>query len=260
MASKLSLLALGGFAVVLASKKKRRRRSDSSEAEVDEVVEEGWDDESGGVLEEDDLFEEIGEHEDLPPEGGGHLTPAQVILALEHPDKKAHLGGLYQIRLGDNLVMVAREALYGTREQLVDPHKRAAVLELAALIDCSRWNQMLYGADPSILNHQHPAIESGWSQVGISFNPIYTDNRTRMLAGKPPSGAAGNKFAFIYIPRINLDLLDMDGTVTTQGMNYPDRESGMGHNMIDPPIEILNLDTVDVVERDSYGCAIPEGA
>ena len=51
----------------------------------------------------------------------------------------------------------------------------------------------------------------------------------------------------------------MDGTVTTQGMDYPDDETGMGHNMIDPPREILDLGTVDVAERDSYGCVIPEG-
>lgn len=278
MTSSYHLLALSGAALFLASRKKKRKRpsseasdsaSDSaSDVEAGEDVEEGeeeeWEEGGGGLIDEDELFEEIGgEDDDIPGGGGGGgmlepATPAEIVLALEHPNKKAHLGGLYQIRPGDNLVTIAREALYNTRETINDAAKRNAVLELAVRIDCSPWNQALYGAAPGLLNPGHPAINDGVSSVGVSFNPIYTDNRSRMITGMAPSAASGTKFAFLYIPMINLDLLDMEGTVTTKGMNYPDTIGGLGHSMIDPPGEILDFGFDDIV-LSQVGCNLPEG-
>lgn len=266
------MLGLAGAAVFLASRKKNKRRSSSSKPNGEPVVEgeesidvdlfEEWEEEGedAGTIEMDDLFGDLGggEAPAPSPDVSPPSSPAEVVLALEHPDKKAHLGGLYQIRQGDNLLTVAREALWGTREVINDPIKRAAVVELAVRIDCSPWNQALYGASADALDTKHPAMENGWSNVAVSFNPIYIDNRSRMIAGKAPSASTGQKFAFIYIPMINLDLLDMEGRVTTEGMNYPDSEMGRGHNMIDPPAEILGLGFDDIVLNE-VGCDLPEG-
>lgn len=270
MPGRYQLIALTGAALVLASRgKKKRRKRPAAPAEVEELSEEDlfgeWEEEGeGGALEEEDLFEEIGEIDEdvevpLPgPADRSPATPAEVVLALEHPDQKAHLGGLYQIRPGDTPLIVAREALYGTRDPINDPEKRAAAIELAVRIDCSPWNQANYGVSPEVLDATRTSIKNGWSKVGVSFKPIYVDNRSRMIAGKSPSAARGNNFAFIYIPMVNLDLLDTEGLITTRGMNYPDTERGRGHNMIDPPDEILRLGFDDVFLSE-VGCNLPEG-
>jgi hypothetical protein len=276
MSTRYHMIALAGGALFLASRKKKKKKSSPTKSEVVEVevdsddgidvdLFEEWNEGGeGGLIEDEDLFEEIGGDDDevVDPDPGPDVSqpasPAEVVLALEHPDKVARLGGLYQIKPGDTLLTVAREALFGTRDPINDPDKRAAVLELAVRIDCSPWNQALYGASPEALNPDHPAVKNGWSQLGVSFNPIYTDNRSRMIAGQSPSAATGTKFAFIYIPMINLDLLDGEGRVTTEGMDYPDTMDGRGHNMIDPPLEILQMDFDDIV-LDEVGCDLPEG-
>ena len=280
MTARYHMLALAGGALFLASRKKKKKKrspaegeAEASETDVGDEVEGGidvdlfeeWDEGGeGGLIENEDLFEEIGGNEDETPtpEPGPDVSPpaspAEVVLALEHPDKLAHLGGLYQIRPGDTLLTVAREALFGTRDPINDPVKRAAVIELSVRMDCSPWNQALYGASEEALDTTHPAVQNGWSQMGVSFNPIYTDNRSRMIAAQPPSAATGTKFAFIYIPMINLDLLDGEGRVTTEGMNYPDTIEGRGHSMIDPPLEILQMGFDDIVLGE-VGCNLPEG-
>jgi hypothetical protein len=242
----LLLLGVGALAIV-SRKKKRRPPSSKIDSDDSELIEE---DEGEEVI---DLPEEGVAQEWVEPA----KSPQEILLSLEDARGKARLGSLYQIKKGDTLLKIAREALYGTRATIQDPDKRDAVVEFSVLIDCGPWNQAVAGRSSRFLKQGHAAINRG-SALGISFDPIYTDNRLRMLNGMAPSGAAGNSYAYIWIPMINLDLLDSEGIVTTKDMDWPDTEDGRGHSMIDPPNEILSLGFDDVTHRE-VGCKLADG-
>lgn len=249
------LLLFGVGALALVSKKKKKKRKPSSKVQADESVPSQED-----LKEEPEDFEEEVE-EDLGEGLEGDLeeekTPEEAVSSLEDAKGKARLGSLYRIKKGDTLLKIAREALYGTRATIQDPDKRDAVVALSILMDCGPWNQAVAGRSAKFLKPGHAAISRG-SSLGISFDPIYADNRLRMMSGMAPSGAAGNSYAYIWIPMINLDLLDSEGLVTTKDMDWPDTEDGRGHSMIDPPDEILSLGFDDVAHRE-VGCNLPDG-
>lgn len=248
------LLLFGVGALALASRRKRKPskrkvQSDTSIESEDEDVDGGGGDVAHFVDDDEFLEEEEPEKE---------RSIEEIISSLEDPKGKPRLGSLYQIKKGDTLLKIAREALYGTRATIQDPEKRDAVVALSILIDCGPWNQAVAGRSAKFLKQGHAALSRG-SALGISFDPIYTDNRLRMLNHMAPSGAAGNSYAYIWIPMINLDLLDTEGIVTTKDMDWPDtEEDGRGHSMIDPPAEILALGFDDVSHRE-VGCNLPDG-
>lgn len=247
------LLAVGVGTLVLVSKSKRRKRKKGAQSDTNAPTQE---DLKESVI---DLAEEAEEY--LEEEAHGvedkEKTIEEIILSLEDAKGKARLGSLYQIKKGDTLLKIAREALYGTRSTIQDPDKRDAVVALSILMDCTPWNQAVAGRSSKFLKPGHAAMARG-SALGISFDPIYTDNRLRMLNGMAPSGAAGNSYAYIWIPMINLDLLDSENMVTTKDMDWPDTEDGRGHSMIDPPSEILALGFDDVAHKE-VGCNLPDG-
>lgn len=261
------LLLIGAGALALASRKKKKRRKSSAtervqpdpepapspppereEAQVDEP-------EPGVEIEDEDFFDEDLLEEEESEEW---QSPEELILSLEDAKKKARLGSLYQIRKGDSPLKIAREALYGTRSTLQDPDKRDNVIALSILIDCVPWDQANYGRPARYLRPGHPAITKGASPLGISFDPIYADNRLRMMNGQAPSGASGNSYAYIWIPMINMDFLDAENVVTTRGMNWPDTETGRGHSMIEPPSSVLALG-FDDIKNTRVGCKLPDG-
>jgi len=256
------ILLIGVGALAIASRKKKRRRKPAAEEEMrpepapepepeperEESQVEEPDLDEGDLLDED-------EEEEEPEE---ERSPEEMILSLEDAKKKARLGGLYQIKKGDSLLKIAREALYGTRATIQDPEKRDNVIALSMLIDCAPWNQANYGRPARDLKPGHAAISKGASALGISFNPIYANNRLRMMSGQAPSGASGNGFAYIWIPMINMDLLDAEGMVTTKDMDWPDTEEGRGHSMIDPPSAVLVLG-FDDIKNTQVGCKLPDG-
>lgn len=178
----------------------------------------------------------------------------EVIEEWEHPEGMATLGRLYQIRLGDNLLDVAAEALFGSRDTREDATERQAVIDLSIRIDCAPWNQALYGKPQSELKGGHFGIKNKWTDLGISFNPVYSDNRERMLDGEKPTARPGKSFAFIWIPMIDMYLFDEQKVVSVQGMAH---ENG-GHSLIDPPIEVLELG-FDKIAAFEVGCNFPEG-
>lgn len=174
------------------------------------------------------------------------------------PDGRAQLGMLYQIKPGDTPLEICREALFGSRAPVSDPVLRRAAVDLLVRIDCSPWNQANYGVPLDELDDGHAGIDGYFTNRGVSFNPIYKNNKQRILDGFQPSSGHGSYFALIWIPMINLDRFDMDSIITTEGMYHPDTEYGIGGSMIDPPQEILNLG-FDEVSSSEVGCNLPEG-
>ncbi len=260
------LIAVGAGALVLASRKKKKRRRkkvvakevhvEGSTVEVEPVEVEPVEPEDLDEPEDEDLLDgfEVDESEVDQP-----TTMLEVLESLEDPSGLARLGSLYQVKLGDTLLEIAREALFGTRRDVLkDPAMRRAVVEMAIRIDCSPWNQTVYGRAKDQLRKGHPAITEGVSTLGISFDPVYADNRMRMADSNAPSAASGNHFAYPWIPQIDTDLFDSEGVVSTQGMDWPDTVEARGHNKIEPPKEILDLRFDDVVHRH-VGCHLPDG-
>ena len=174
----------------------------------------------------------------LPP-AAESLRPEDLL----SPNGRATLGCLHQIEYGDTSFEVCVEALFGSRDVVLNPAGRQAAMELLILVHSGRWNQILYGRDTFSENHHGSTC---WGQKEVSFGPIYIDNYKRLSDSLPPLNSEGRSFALIWIPMINLDAFDLYGRVTTEGMSHPDTENGIGGNMIDPPAEILSL-----VERDN---------
>lgn len=237
--NKKSIALIGGLgalaAYAMANKPRKKQAKDDEEKPIEEPVEEGV------VI-------------DTPEEW------KEYIEEWENYEGKATLGKFYQVQYGDSLFEICREALFGSRALVADPVKRRAIRDLAERIDCSPWNQTVYGREPEFLREDHAKmVNEYWSKLGVSFLPIYQDNRSRVLQGKSPTAAKGNHLPWIWIPMIDLYLFDETGMVSLEGMNYPDTEQGLGHSMIDPPAEILDLGFDEVATKDTAGCIFPEG-
>ncbi len=264
------LLAGAGALLLMAGKKKRRRSSGGSangsakseeeevvaDVEVEVEVESDLDEEEGDDFEPEDVVEE--EEEEIFEEMSNPSSPDQVLIRNIGPDGKSTLGKLYQIKMGDTPLEICREALFGTRELVTDAVKRQAAKDLLVRIDCSPYNQALYGVPLSELNEGHANIDSYFTAKGVSFDPIYQDNYKRIMDGEKPTSESGDHLALIYIPMVNLDLFDTQGVITTEGMYYPDNVDGMGYSMIMPPQEVLDLQ-FDEVTSPQVGCELPEG-
>jgi hypothetical protein len=217
---KILLLAgAGALLFMSAGKKKRRKPSSKTSGSVEEDLDKG----DEPILEDEDVAAAEPEAEDSEDEDRYEAMISKYL----DKDGRAQLGGLYQIKQGDTPLGVCREALFGSRDPVTSPVMRQAAIDLLVRIDCGPWNQ-------------------------------YTDNFDRMSDGDAPSGAPGSKFAFIWIPMINLDKLDMEGIVTTEGMYHEDSEAGRGGSTIDPPPEVLALGFDDII-AGTAGCDLPEG-
>lgn len=194
-----------------------------------------------------------------PAEAPREETLEEVLRRTESPDGRAHLGRLYAIKDGDTPLEVMREALFGSRAMVSDAWKRQAVVDLLERTECSPWNEANYSRGPEDLRPAHAAlVKSRYSQRGISFAPVYSNNRARMMIGKQPTSEPGKYFGYIWIPNIDIDHFDQTGEVTLLGMNWPDNEYGSGHSMIDPPWKIVRIGFADIT-RSTVGCEFPEG-
>lgn len=196
---------------------------------------------------------------EFPTLTGDEPKPAVVDVVKDLTSETPEVGHFYKIKLDDTLLEICREALFGSRDLLTDPAKRNAVLELAIRVDCSPFNQTLYGRPREDLKPGHAAVEQGITQKGVSFNPIYKDNLSALMSGKQPSAGSSTEFAFIWIPGIDIERFDTEGIITLEGQNWPDTEQfGIGHSKIDPPPEVLALGFEGVVSGE-VGCELPEG-
>ncbi len=246
------LLLLAGAALLLVSGRKKKRvvkAANSSDGVSGEDMDE-QDADSPTTTEATEPTETF--------EKPASVSPEDILAKYMSQDGRARMGMLYQIMAGDTPLSVCREALFGTREVSPDPAMRNATMELLIRIDCGPWNQATAGVPLSELRDRHAEIDSYFTQKGVSFNPIYQDNVARILNGLAPTSMPGHSFALIWIPMINIDKLDLEGIVTTEGMYHPDTASGIGGSMIDPPEAILALD-FDETSSDEVGCNLPEG-
>lgn len=171
------------------------------------------------------------------------------------PYGRAQLGMLYQVRASDTPISVCCEALYGTRE-CNTPEMRACAIELLIRMYCGPWNQALYAVEIENI-HDYPSEIDDRISVGISFEPIYQDNRKRIEDGLRPTAGMGFRFPLVWVPMIDVDLLE-SGIVTTRGMYHSDTYGAIGGNMIDPPKEILDIG-FEYVTKSKVGCNLPEG-
>jgi hypothetical protein len=180
--------------------------------------------------------------------------------ALESPEPAVE--SLYQIRYGDNPIEVARAALFGSRAPVNDPAKQQAIYEYILRIDCSPWNQAFYGRELEDLREDHRGLINQYARMGVSYNPIYANNRARLLSGLAPTSKGGRNFAFIWLPAIDPEAFAQDLTVTVEGQNWPDTEAGMGHSKLDPPGVILDMGDANsdrLGQEIEVGCELPEG-
>ena len=183
----------------------------------------------------------------------------EVLLRTESPDGRAHLGRLYGVKPEDEPLAVMREALFGSRAPVTEIWKRKAAIDLLERTECGPWNQANYAVPPEALHPGHAAlVAQRYSQRGIAFRPIYSNNRARMLLGQQPTSEPGQYYPYIWIPMIDVDHFDQTGEVTLQDMNWPDNTRGRGHSMIDPPFEIIDIG-FDEITNSSVGCEFPEG-
>ena len=202
------------------------------------------------------------EKEDAKPssiyEKDAGCTCADLLNAWMSPAGQPLIGRLYQAQRGDNHLLIARKALFGTSEPRVDPKERDAVIELSIRIDCSPWNQTVYGKPASMLAPGHYAVERGYTNKGIHYMPVFPDNYKRLSQGEPPLVGSGDSFPLIWIPKIDLHKFMQFGIITTEGQDYPDDGQG-SYNMIDPPPWIIDLQFEGDLEPGMVGCPLPEG-
>jgi len=254
---KLLILAGAGALLYMSAGKKKKKRSSSVSPK--EPEQEDLDKDDGGApVFETDSGESNAAAEDEASESLGDQRES-VLSKYLGPQGRSQLGSLYQIRQGDSPLAICREALFGSRDPVTDPIMRQAAIDLLVRIDCSPWNQAIYGVELSKLSAGHAQINEYWTQRGVSFDPVYSNNLERIDSGEAPSGAEGHHFALIWIPMINLDKLDMEGIVTTEGMYHDDGFGERGGNMVNPPSEILELGFDELSFQGVVGCNLPEG-
>jgi hypothetical protein len=230
------ILALGGLAALMLLRKESVVGAKHKDSDLDGTPHEGEDEPP--VAEEDSYEDLIAEWED--------------------PLGQPRIGRFYQVKNGDTLLTISREALFGNREPRREPRERQAVVELSIRIDCSPWNQATAGRARDEISSGHYAVEEGWTPLGVAFFPVHADNRTRMSKGVGPSVGGGKSLPYIWIPQIDLDALEQRGEVTTFGQNWDDDGKG-SYSMIDPPPWVIDLGFDDVVGDMEVGCNLPEG-
>ena len=212
---------------------------------------------------------EVGQNGAIGPVGEGDEfdddePPIDVNGSYEHlvaewegPEGRPVIGRFYQVKEGDSILAVAREAIFGSRDPRLEAWERQVVSDYSIRIDCSPWNQTLYGKDASMLQPGHRAVENGWSKIGVSFSPSFQDNRALMSQGAKPTSSSGGGHPYIWLPMIDLEALETDRTVTTMGQNWPD-DGGGEYNKICPPPWAVDLQFENVAVGQ-VGCNLPEG-
>lgn len=188
-------------------------------------------------------------------------APEPEVAELEKwlsPAGKPQVGFLYQVVEGDDPLVVARKALFGSQDPRVDAAERQAVIDLSIRIDCGPWNQTVNSRPRGELGAGHHAVDKGYTQKGIRYAPVFPDNAKRLAEGNSPLVGTGGSYPLIWVPRIDLDKFSKTFEVTTLGQDWPDDGDGE-YSMIDPPSWVINLDFEGEIEAQFVGCHLPEG-
>jgi hypothetical protein len=199
----------------------------------------------------------------LPEEGARFGSSASTGIGTLYdawisPHGEPQVGKLYQVVRGDDPLVVARKALFGSADPRIDASERNAVIEFSIRIDCGPWNQTVNSRPRAQLGPGHHAVDKGYTQKGVHYAPVFPDNASRLRSGRSPVVGTGNSYPLIWIPRIDLEKFSRTFEVTTLGQNWPDDGEG-SYNMIDPPPWVVDLAFTGDINMDSVGCHLPEG-
>lgn len=276
------LLAGASALLLLSGKKKKSKVGDSPAAAPEDRHDDDLDDEDS-IFDPEDIGPDI--EPDSEPDNESVIEPVikpptrgdELLARHMDPSGKAQLGMLYQVTSADRDYPDAEthlkfclEALFGDRE-IKDPYAIDAAKKLHFRVQCSPWNSVLYHAPSGEAGagwEAHAGDDEEASSGLIYFHPMYVDNQQRIRDGLKPGYGRDltidqkKSYPLIWIPMINLDRFDEDGTVTLEGMYHPDTEHGIGGSMIDPPDEILRLGFEDISTEHYngfYGCELVEG-
>lgn len=191
--------------------------------------------------------------ENEPVSGDGNKYPQPGAFYRVNPPGSSPLTG------GDpeNLSIIAKAALMNAL-QLAGLDPKMAVgdgadaqrlrVGMINAIECSPWNDALYGHEESHHYSAHPR--------GISLNAVHADNRARLLRGEKPRRAVtgktshdgtGGHLPYLWIPAVDPGALEMGEVVAIDGY-WPNGNSGNW-----PPPEVTDLNAANV-PRGPWGC------
>lgn len=225
----LALLAGGAAVLLLSSKKSGGKRAPSSS--------------KGENLdnEEEEVFETADpESNEIVDEGPKGVAEIPAISKYIPTDGRPRLGSFYQVKELDTPQSVAKEALFGSADIDDSPEVNQAVHDLIIRMNCSYWNQSAY------------AVDAGSGYGEIVFDRIYQNNLKRMLSGGRPTAESGSSYPGVWIPMINIEILEEHGVVTCEGVYHND-----GTSMIEPPKEITEI-PFDLISQNVEPCNLPE--
>lgn len=181
-------------------------------------------------------------------ERGFQADPWEIVDEWTSPENKPLPGTLFKPKAGSGwgIASVAREALENAG--IPNPKNQNGVfanqLALRNMIECSPWNDALYGVAGA-------GGKGGPGGRGINLNASHADNLHRMTSGLPPRRAAtgkashdgtGGHLPFIWIPKLET------GAPVPVVAQFEDGRSG-----INPPAEILAFG-IENVPPGIYGC------
>lgn len=180
--------------------------------------------------------------------GGG--TISDVLTEILVPDGGSPVPGkLYEIRKGDTLVDIARDALNavvpGVANGTGNTARQARLDYIYCMTSGPNWNMALYSTQNDTSN-TFPAFYTV-NGIGLrqAFMPKHDDALAAMLNGKLPtrgvtqSGArisgVGSRYAMLWLPPVDPNALSQFGRVSCAHVDWSD-----GSSSIDPPPELLS--------------------
>lgn len=216
-----------------------------------ELVDEIADEIEEEAQQESSMPEVIRDYE--PVSGDGNRYPAPSAFYRVNPPGTSPLTG----GKPENLTIIAKAALMNALQMAdLDPamadgddqFARNLRVGMMNAIECSPWNDALYGHESSHHYSPHPR--------GISLNAVHADNRTRLIRGEKPrrsvTGEAshdgtGGHLPYLWIPAVDPDALEL-GVVKAVDSFWPNGDSGSW-----PPTEVSDLNGENI-RRGPWGC------
>lgn len=170
--------------------------------------------------------------------------PIDIIsdLILDYPKP----GHFYQIKSGDNLSTLVRQALNNEVAGAGQNNQSRLNYMKMCMNVGEKWNKKTYGS--SRTSQAFPAMYlTDGSGLAAAFLPRHANVLQHVANGKMPprtilpngnkiAGAEGSSFALLWFPPISRDDLEQNGVVTCAPFNWDD-----GSSTIDPPPQLLNL-------------------
>lgn len=164
--------------------------------------------------------------------------------------------GLVRAALGSALAMADLDPDIATSRQ---SHARRLRQQMRGLV-LNDWNLELYGcSNENYCGGAHPAKAGGQGRravvdhvmgpkgLGLNWMPRHDDNRERLSQGRPARrttamngdhilGVQGRKRPLVWIPPVDLERLQREGVVSSEGIYWAD-----GSSVVRPPPSVARL-------------------